>query len=128
MAKNDKSAEAAGSDKKQLLVLIDTDMSGKVSKTEFMAFIEKEFDRLDINQDGVLDIHELTQYYSHRSGGTHRLRYVAVSAYSFFTFSNGCLSVMRGRFSACSCFDTASTSLNTRMKFPPRILLQSAAL
>ena len=72
MAKDDKKAEEADAETKQLLVLMDTDKSGKVSKTEFMTFMEREFDRLDVNKDGVLDIHELTQYYSHRTGGTHR--------------------------------------------------------
>lgn len=32
---------------KQLLLLMDTDRSGRVSKAEFMAFMEREFDSLD---------------------------------------------------------------------------------
>lgn len=44
---------------RRLLLLMDTDKNGKVSKQEFMAFMEKEFDRLDVNHDGELDVKEL---------------------------------------------------------------------
>lgn len=56
----------------QLLVLMETDTSGKVTKAEFMKFMESEFDKLDKNKDGELDVRELTQsqYYVH--GGVHR--------------------------------------------------------
>lgn len=56
----------------QLLVLMETDPSGKVSKAEFMRFMEAEFDKLDKNNDGELDVKELSQsrYYVH--GGVHR--------------------------------------------------------
>jgi hypothetical protein len=46
---------------KKLLLLMDTDKNGKVSKKEFMAFMEKEFDRLDTNHDGELDVKELSK-------------------------------------------------------------------
>jgi hypothetical protein len=46
---------------KQLLKLMDTDQSGKVSKEEFMRFMAAEFDRLDVNKDGELDVQELTR-------------------------------------------------------------------
>ncbi|MGD0212675.1 MAG: hypothetical protein ABSB87_05520 [Terriglobales bacterium] len=46
---------------KKLLLLMDTDKSGKVSKQEWMRFMEAEFDRLDTNHDGQLDVKELTQ-------------------------------------------------------------------
>jgi EF hand len=46
---------------KQLLLLIDTDKSGKISKQEWMRFMEAEFDRLDKAKNGELDVRELTQ-------------------------------------------------------------------
>jgi EF hand len=46
---------------KQLLFLMDTDKNGKVSKQEFMNFMSQEFDSLDVNRDGVLDVQELTR-------------------------------------------------------------------
>jgi EF hand len=45
---------------KKMLLLMDKDQSGKVSKQEFMSFMEAEFERLDINHDGELDVKELT--------------------------------------------------------------------
>ena len=46
---------------KQLLLLMDTDKNGKISKQEWMKFMEAEFDRLDTTKSGELDIKELTQ-------------------------------------------------------------------
>jgi Ca2+-binding EF-hand superfamily protein len=46
---------------KQLLLLMDTDQSGKISKQEWMKFMEAEFDRLDKDKKGQLDVKELTQ-------------------------------------------------------------------
>jgi hypothetical protein len=46
---------------KQLLPLMDTDQSGKISKQESMKFMEAEFDRLDKDKKGQLDVKELTQ-------------------------------------------------------------------
>ena len=46
---------------KQLLLLIDTDKKGKISKQEWMKFMEAEFDRLDKDKTGELDVMELTQ-------------------------------------------------------------------
>ena len=48
-------------DVKQLLLLMDTDKNGKISKQEFMTFMEAEFKRLDKNKDGELDVKELTR-------------------------------------------------------------------
>jgi Ca2+-binding EF-hand superfamily protein len=46
---------------KQLLLLMDKDGNGKVSRAEFMRFMNAEFDRLDSNKDGELDVNELTK-------------------------------------------------------------------
>jgi hypothetical protein len=46
-------------DVRRLLPLMES-KNGKVSKQEFMAFMEAEFDRLDKNKSGELDIRELT--------------------------------------------------------------------
>ena len=45
----------------QLLLLIDTEKKGKISKQEWMNFMEAEFDRLDKRKNGQLDVKELTQ-------------------------------------------------------------------
>ena len=39
---------------------------------EFMSFMEAEFNRLDINKDGELDINELIQSKFVPRGGVHR--------------------------------------------------------
>jgi EF hand domain-containing protein len=44
---------------KQLLLLMDTDQSGKISKQEWMNYMSKEFDRLDVDKSGELDPKEL---------------------------------------------------------------------
>jgi len=46
---------------KHLLPLMDTDKKGMVSKQEFMKFMEAEFERLDKNKKGELNVKELTQ-------------------------------------------------------------------
>ncbi len=45
---------------KKMLLLKDTGQSGKISKQEFVSFMEAEFERLDTNKDGELDVKELT--------------------------------------------------------------------
>jgi hypothetical protein len=57
---------------KQLLLLMDRDQSGKVSRQEFMNFMEEEFQRLDVNKDGELDVKELTQSRLVPHTGVHR--------------------------------------------------------
>jgi EF hand len=53
---------ALGEDEvKQLLLLMDTNKNGKISKPEYMRFMESEFDRLDKKKNGELDVKELTQ-------------------------------------------------------------------
>jgi hypothetical protein len=42
-------------------LLMDTNQNGKISKQEFMSFMEAEFDRLDTDKSGELDPKELTQ-------------------------------------------------------------------
>ena len=44
---------------------MDRDKSGKVSKEEFMKFMEAEFERMDVNKDGELDVQELTHFTPH---------------------------------------------------------------
>ena len=44
-----------------LLPLMDTDKNGKVSKQEFLRFMEAEFDRLDTGKTGQLNVKELTK-------------------------------------------------------------------
>jgi len=44
---------------KQLMLLMDTDKTGKISKTEWMNFMSAEFDRLDKDKTGELDAKEL---------------------------------------------------------------------
>ena len=68
----EKNLAAGEVEAKRLLVLMDRDQSGKVSKQEFMSFMEEEFKRLDINKDGELDVQELTQSRLTPHVGTHR--------------------------------------------------------
>jgi len=46
---------------KQLLPLMNASREGMVSKQEFMKFMESEFDRLDKEKKGELDVRKLTQ-------------------------------------------------------------------
>jgi hypothetical protein len=46
---------------KRVLPLMDQDKDGKVSKQDFMKFMEAEFDRLDKRNEGKLDVKELTK-------------------------------------------------------------------
>ena|SRR5882757_336092 len=48
-------------DVKQLLLLMHTDENGKISKQEFMKFMDAEFERLDRDKRGELDVKELKQ-------------------------------------------------------------------
>ena len=51
---------------------MDKDQNGKVSKQQFMNFMEAEFVRLDINKDGQLEVIELTQAQFRTHRGAHR--------------------------------------------------------
>ncbi len=43
----------------ELLILMNTNKNGKISKQEFMKFMSTEFDRLDKGKEGELDVQEL---------------------------------------------------------------------
>ena|ERR1700683_749288 len=59
-------------DVKQLLLLMDADQNGKISREEYMRFMEAEFDRLDKDKNGELDVKELTQSTFRVSHSGHR--------------------------------------------------------
>jgi hypothetical protein len=46
---------------KQLLLIMQTDAHGKISKQQYMKFMEAEFERLDKDKSGELDVKLLTQ-------------------------------------------------------------------
>jgi Ca2+-binding EF-hand superfamily protein len=60
-ADSDQNLAAGETQAKQLLLLMDKDQNGKVSKREFMNFMAAEFARLDTNKDGELDVSELNE-------------------------------------------------------------------
>ena len=51
----------AGENVKALLLLMDADKNGKITKEEWMKFMSAEFDRLDRYKSGELDPKELKQ-------------------------------------------------------------------
>jgi hypothetical protein len=58
----DHNKAALGEDKvRQLLLLMDADKNGKISKQEYMNFMEAEFDRLGKDKRGELDPKVLAQ-------------------------------------------------------------------
>lgn len=70
--KREKRLALGEAEAKKMLLLMDKDKNGKVSKQEFMSFMEDEFDRLDVNKDGELDVKELTQTRVRIGGAIHR--------------------------------------------------------
>jgi hypothetical protein len=53
---------ALGEDEvKKLLLIMEPDKKGKISKEEYMKFMEAEFARLDKDKNGELDVKKLTQ-------------------------------------------------------------------
>jgi Ca2+-binding EF-hand superfamily protein len=46
---------------KQWLAAMDKDNDGTVSKKEFLAYMEAQFDKVDADHDGTLDANELAQ-------------------------------------------------------------------
>jgi hypothetical protein len=67
-----KNVAAGEVEAKRLLLLMDRDQNGKVSRQEFMSFMESEFERLDVNKDGELDVKELVHTRLTPHVGTHR--------------------------------------------------------
>jgi Ca2+-binding EF-hand superfamily protein len=51
----------ANEDVKKLLLLMDSDKNGRISKQEWMNFMEAEFNKLDRDGNGELDPKELQQ-------------------------------------------------------------------
>jgi Ca2+-binding EF-hand superfamily protein len=51
----------ANKDVQELLLLMDGDKNGKISRHEWMSFMEAEFNRLDKDGSGELDLSELRQ-------------------------------------------------------------------
>lgn len=70
--RKEKQLVAGEAEAKQLLLLMDRNQNGKVSREEFMNFMAAEFDRLDINKDGQLDVNELVQSKFVPRGGVRR--------------------------------------------------------
>ncbi len=53
---------------KQFLLAMDTEGRGKISKEEFLKFAQAEFERLDKQKTGELDVKELAQSMFHTKG------------------------------------------------------------
>jgi len=68
----DQKAALVDNHTKELLLMMDRDQNGKVSKQEFMAFMSGEFDRLDTDKNGDLDPVELNQLHYGRGIGVPR--------------------------------------------------------
>jgi len=56
----DKFAEVNGR-VRELMLLMDTDKNGKISKQEWMSFMEAEFNQLDKDGKGEVDLKQLSQ-------------------------------------------------------------------
>jgi hypothetical protein len=65
---------AASPEAIKLLKIMDNDKDGKISHAEFISFMEAEFQRLDLDHDGYLNLKELekSQLAVAHHGGTHR--------------------------------------------------------
>lgn len=55
IARSAKHAEA----RQRFFERIDTDHDGKISRTEYQAWVDRRFDRLDANHDGSVDANEI---------------------------------------------------------------------
>jgi Ca2+-binding EF-hand superfamily protein len=54
-----RTAGTATRDVRNLLKMMDADQNGVVSKDEFMNFMSRTFDRLDVNKSGALEPNEM---------------------------------------------------------------------
>ncbi len=70
--KKEKKLAMGEKEAKKMLLLMDKDQNGKVSKQEFMSFMEAEFERLDKDKSGELDVQELTQSRIRTTSGISR--------------------------------------------------------
>jgi Ca2+-binding EF-hand superfamily protein len=61
LAASKRTDAAAESDVRNLLLLMDKDKNGTVSKEEFLQYLSQAFDRLDVNKSGQLERNELTR-------------------------------------------------------------------
>lgn len=61
VAKQQKTIALGHEEVKRLLLLMDTNKNGKISKQEFLSFMEAEFDRLDTDKSGELDPKEIRE-------------------------------------------------------------------
>ncbi len=52
---------------KELMVLMDSNPNGKISKQQWLKFMEAQFDKLDLTKKGEIDIKEILQ-------SSHKLR------------------------------------------------------
>jgi|SRR5579862_1391445 len=66
-----KKVQAGYEETKDLLRLMDKDENGKVSKKEFMDFMNAEFELLDQDKSGELDVKELTHIQVRKQPSPH---------------------------------------------------------
>jgi Ca2+-binding EF-hand superfamily protein len=59
LAVSKQTTTAANKDVRTLVRMMDKDQNGNVSKDEFMEFMSKEFDRLDVDKNGSLQPTEI---------------------------------------------------------------------
>jgi len=60
LAASKRTDAAAEADVRNLLVLMDKDKNGSISKDEFLQYLSQAFDSIDVNKSGQLERNELT--------------------------------------------------------------------